>query len=273
MDRITNRRTVSLVTSAALITSLTLAAFAAPAAAKPGQQQAEAKQARVEERAQAKLARAEAKEARVAQRAAAKAEREAVKAARKAAKQAGVEKVTVCHKPGTPAEGVLEISASALAAHLAHGDVEGPCAQPAPVAPITCEEPAALDAETSMLVAADEDDGIACEEQPQLLVSIDAPESIEPLEALRLQGLVSGLEASDLGYAWSSTCLTEDALSDPEVVTSEPGTALLVIREGTFTDGTTCDFTLTVTDEPSGASVSATATVEVTEVTEVTPLS
>ena len=39
-------------------------------------------------------------------------------------------KVTVCHKPGTPAEVTLEISASAEAAHIAHGDYVGVCHPP-----------------------------------------------------------------------------------------------------------------------------------------------
>jgi hypothetical protein len=43
---------------------------------------------------------------------------------------AGQERVTVCHKPGTPAEMTLEISASAQAAHIAHGDYEGVCHPP-----------------------------------------------------------------------------------------------------------------------------------------------
>lgn len=43
---------------------------------------------------------------------------------------AGQEKVTVCHKPGTPAEATLEIAAPALNAHLGHGDHEGECQGP-----------------------------------------------------------------------------------------------------------------------------------------------
>ncbi len=43
---------------------------------------------------------------------------------------AGQEKVTVCHKPGTPAEATLEIAAPALNAHLGHGDYEGACTGP-----------------------------------------------------------------------------------------------------------------------------------------------
>jgi hypothetical protein len=43
---------------------------------------------------------------------------------------AGQEKVTVCHKPGTPAEATLEIAAPALNAHLGHGDYQGPCKGP-----------------------------------------------------------------------------------------------------------------------------------------------
>ena len=37
------------------------------------------------------------------------------------------ERVTICHKPGTTAESSLEISASALDAHVAHGDTTGAC--------------------------------------------------------------------------------------------------------------------------------------------------
>lgn len=43
---------------------------------------------------------------------------------------AGQQKVTVCHKPGTPAEATLEIAAPAEAAHLAHGDTQGACTGP-----------------------------------------------------------------------------------------------------------------------------------------------
>lgn len=37
------------------------------------------------------------------------------------------EKITICHRPGTPAEQTLEVPASALDAHLAHGDTQGAC--------------------------------------------------------------------------------------------------------------------------------------------------
>ena len=40
-------------------------------------------------------------------------------------------KVTICHKEGTPAEKTLKIPQSALAAHIAHGDYEGECDDPA----------------------------------------------------------------------------------------------------------------------------------------------
>jgi hypothetical protein len=43
---------------------------------------------------------------------------------------AGKEKVTLCHKPGTPAEGTLEVAEAAVQAHLDHGDVSGACAPP-----------------------------------------------------------------------------------------------------------------------------------------------
>jgi hypothetical protein len=37
------------------------------------------------------------------------------------------EKVTICHKPGTPDEATLRVGAPAVPAHLAHGDRLGPC--------------------------------------------------------------------------------------------------------------------------------------------------
>lgn len=44
----------------------------------------------------------------------------------------GKNKVTVCHKPGTPAEKSMEIPETALKGHLEHGDSEGPCGPPPP---------------------------------------------------------------------------------------------------------------------------------------------
>jgi hypothetical protein len=35
--------------------------------------------------------------------------------------------VTICHKPGTPAEKTKTIPRSALPGHLGHGDTIGPC--------------------------------------------------------------------------------------------------------------------------------------------------
>jgi hypothetical protein len=273
MDTIKFRRTVALVASAALITSLTVAAFGAPAAAKPGDQRLDAQQARAEARAEAKSAREAAKQTRAEARAEAKSAREAAKqaraetraeakAARDAAKQAKAGKIMICHKPGSPAEGTLEISTSALQAHLDHGDVEAACGPAAPVTLTICEEPG-TDEETSTAAGTDEDDGVACDEAPQVVVSIDAPESIEPQDALQLQGVISGPEASDLSYVWSSTCLTDGELTDPTIIAGDPDTALLIIREDILTAGTTCDFTLTVADETSGADGSATVTVEV----------
>jgi hypothetical protein len=37
------------------------------------------------------------------------------------------QKVTICHKPGTPAEQTKEVPKSAVDGHLGHGDREGPC--------------------------------------------------------------------------------------------------------------------------------------------------
>jgi hypothetical protein len=39
----------------------------------------------------------------------------------------GEDKVTICHKPGTPAEKTLVIPIQALEGHLGHGDAIGPC--------------------------------------------------------------------------------------------------------------------------------------------------
>ena len=36
-------------------------------------------------------------------------------------------KVTICHKPGTPAEKTMEVPFEALSGHLGHGDHKGPC--------------------------------------------------------------------------------------------------------------------------------------------------
>jgi len=36
-------------------------------------------------------------------------------------------KVTICHKPGTPAEKTLSVPPSAVPGHLGHGDTLGPC--------------------------------------------------------------------------------------------------------------------------------------------------
>ena len=41
--------------------------------------------------------------------------------------EAAAPKVTVCHKPDTPAERTIQIASSALQSHLAHGDLEGDC--------------------------------------------------------------------------------------------------------------------------------------------------
>ena len=35
--------------------------------------------------------------------------------------------VTICHKPGTPAEKTMAVNLNALGAHLGHGDLKGPC--------------------------------------------------------------------------------------------------------------------------------------------------
>src|SRR4051812_5524936 len=40
---------------------------------------------------------------------------------------ASADKATICHKPGTSAEKTLEVSQSAVSAHLGHGDHTGAC--------------------------------------------------------------------------------------------------------------------------------------------------
>jgi hypothetical protein len=57
--------------------------------------------------------------------------------------------VTICHKPGTPAEHTLTVDDNAVPAHLAHGDTLGPCpTSPTPTAspssqPTATPEPSA----------------------------------------------------------------------------------------------------------------------------------
>jgi hypothetical protein len=54
-------------------------------------------------------------------------------------------KISICHKPGTPAEKTLLLPASAIPGHLGHGDVLGPCSgpsiQPTSTPPITPTAP------------------------------------------------------------------------------------------------------------------------------------
>ena len=45
---------------------------------------------------------------------------------------ANADKVTVCHKPGTPAEKTLYVPANAVPGHLGHGDTTGACGAPPP---------------------------------------------------------------------------------------------------------------------------------------------
>lgn len=40
--------------------------------------------------------------------------------------------MTVCHKPGTPAQQTMTLPANAVAGHLGHGDTLGPCTPPPP---------------------------------------------------------------------------------------------------------------------------------------------
>lgn len=51
------------------------------------------------------------------------------------AQAAPKEKVTICHKPGTPAEKTMQVPAEAVKGHLGHGDTEGTCE---PVTPTGC---------------------------------------------------------------------------------------------------------------------------------------
>jgi hypothetical protein len=51
---------------------------------------------------------------------------------------------TICHKPGTPAEKTMAVTAADLDSHLAHGDLLGPCAElPSPAAQkvLICHKP------------------------------------------------------------------------------------------------------------------------------------
>jgi hypothetical protein len=46
-------------------------------------------------------------------------------------------RITICHKPGTPAEKTLVLPESAIPGHLGHGDTLGPCLELAPSPAIT----------------------------------------------------------------------------------------------------------------------------------------
>ena len=48
------------------------------------------------------------------------------------------EKVTICHKPGTPAQKTMEVPSSAVGGHTGHGDHVGPCC---PANQLTCVNP------------------------------------------------------------------------------------------------------------------------------------
>lgn len=66
-------------------------------------------------------------EVRVYDRALSGAEIQAIFAAGSAGMCKDDGKVTICHKPGTPAQKTMVIPIAALAGHLEHGDVLGPC--------------------------------------------------------------------------------------------------------------------------------------------------
>jgi hypothetical protein len=53
------------------------------------------------------------------------------------------EKVTICHKPGTPAEKTMEVPPEAVPGHLGHGDYLGACTTPEPPVdpPVNPDEP------------------------------------------------------------------------------------------------------------------------------------
>ena len=48
---------------------------------------------------------------------------------------AEVDKVTICHKPGTPAQKTMEVPAQAVPGHLGHGDSLGECEGEPPINP------------------------------------------------------------------------------------------------------------------------------------------
>jgi hypothetical protein len=57
----------------------------------------------------------------------------------------GTVKITICHKPGTPAEHTLVVAAPAWKAHQAHGDYIGPCEPPSePISPTLVPSPTVM---------------------------------------------------------------------------------------------------------------------------------
>lgn len=86
-----------------------------------------------------------------------------------ASSAAAGDKVTICHKPGTPDEVMIEVSLNALDAHLAHGDNEGAC----PVVDVlTCP----FDSTSIPVVGSD-----------PVMVTVDVPPAAEPAYWLCLE--------------------------------------------------------------------------------------
>lgn len=56
--------------------------------------------------------------------------------------QGGHDPVTICHKPGTPAEHTITVDAAAVPAHLRHGDYLGACTSTDPSDPPASDPPA-----------------------------------------------------------------------------------------------------------------------------------
>lgn len=91
----------------------------------------------------------------------------------------GKDKVTVCHKPGTPAEKTMEIPQSAVSGHLGHGDSQGPCGPPPP-------PPGCAGAVSDICI---DGDGIASPQPGSFEVQVGDPLTSFPDNLMTLTGL------------------------------------------------------------------------------------
>jgi hypothetical protein len=86
--------------------------------------------------------------------------------------------VTICHKPGTPAEQTLVVDDDAVPGHLGHGDYLGPCTDTptgTPTAPVPSSVPTPTDTSTPVPSDVPSDTPTITPTPPEPSGSIDVP--------------------------------------------------------------------------------------------------